>query len=306
MPIMTAIAAGIGAIVGLSKNQKRKDISLLNLQKSQWLWELEKENREKSLGIIEGNITAAALGATRNSREAAMQAFQAKAQGEVVAGTSGASAGTPFYKLDQDVRDNLVRLAEMEREKEIGLENAELQAKLTVKDYAAQDMQTEWALGAMEQEYQYTSSLLAAGISAVTGAFTGMQTWNNIQTMAINAGWIDPAKTVEPTVEAGVQPKADSLGSASPMPTPQLSPFSMPDPIAPPQELFAPTIEMNQQTIFGFEQKTVQSKQSMFSYYDPYSVGAFGGRVDLLGNKTALGKRITGLDMRPVLGYSIR
>lgn len=172
LPLILA-AAALGALGGGVANSTRGQNAEWNVAKQKWLAEQSKKNMERTRAIANGQLTMGALQTTAQEKDNAMAAFKAKSVGEVAAAASGAKGGTPFYLLEQNIRDNLDRVNNASILGRFQMGQAALQAGGSLTQGKVQEAQSMWALGEAEGELNYLASPLAGGVSMATGAFEG-------------------------------------------------------------------------------------------------------------------------------------
>lgn len=186
MSLLLIGSALAGAGMGLAQNAKRKSEAERNLLMSEALYDQTLAARQGQRSILEGQLTVGAMQNTANSREAAIAKAQGEASQRVALGQSGMSGGTPFYKLDQDIRDNTVKMSEMLYGQNVNFQGMVEQAKLQEGQGNMQLQQAIWGLQAADKELDYLSSPAAMILSAGTGALSGMSMMNSLNTAVVN------------------------------------------------------------------------------------------------------------------------
>lgn len=216
MSLLLIGSALAGAGMGLAQNAKRKSEAERNLLMSEALYDQTLAARKGQRSILEGQLTIGAMQNTANSREAAIAKAQGEASQRVALGQSGMSGGTPFYKLDQDIRDNTVKMSEMLYGQNVNFQGMVEQAKLQEGQGNMQLQQAIWGLQAADKELDYLSSPAAMILSAGTGALSGMSMMNSLNTAVVNMTGGTLEEGISGLFGGKAQPMASSFSEFQP------------------------------------------------------------------------------------------
>jgi hypothetical protein len=260
-PYVIAAAATIGGFMGLQAASKRNDEAFMATLREDTLWNLRKKQLGRGGELARGNLSMSALGASANNREAAMAANQQNSAGLAKVGVSGTIGGTAFYKLDQDIRDNATRLREQEAMSRGSVEKAVLAVQDQKDSGLIEEQQHIYRADDLAAEEEYTGSLWAAVMGAVTGAASGVSTAMGVEKGLFDMGFLSEPKSdvVDPkafdafplATPGGLQEDASSL--AAPPPGFQEDAY----PLAVPPPDFGSIVNMG--SVFSFQGDTPSS-----------------------------------------------
>jgi hypothetical protein len=186
-----AIAGGLAGVgFGLYQNQRAQNQAVQNSLRAEAMLDIADENRRKTRTILEGNLTGSAMQTSANNRELAKAEFQKKAMAEANLGVSGASGGTPFYKLDADIFESARKLEEAAMMGRIQNEGSRLNVGVGVKQGDAQLQDALWRFQDAKSEENYVTGGMAQFMAAATGALQGASVSMNIESTLRQTGII--------------------------------------------------------------------------------------------------------------------
>jgi len=170
----------VGAGLGLVQQGKRQTAAARQEMMARWTYEAYLKRNKSQKSILEGNLTAGAMGATSNNREAAIQAYQAESAGKLKAGLSGVSGGTPLFKVASDMALNRTRLAEMNQNVRLQYDAQIQGARASGQDIDMNLQNAMWGLQESVDQLNYVESPVAMAMSIGTGIASGASMANNI------------------------------------------------------------------------------------------------------------------------------
>jgi len=180
-----AAIGGISALLGQKKDSEKATRDLQDYEKYYGLLE---KRRIAAQSIQTGNIRLGALGANAENKAAAIEQFQTDAAQRNAAGNSGLSAGTPFYKLDNDIMERQMQVNDINAANRTKMGQNYNQALSTYIQGSMEDISARNNLTELADTAQYEGSFLAYALTGAGGAFAGAQTANSLMAMGVDSG----------------------------------------------------------------------------------------------------------------------
>jgi len=194
---LSIILAGVGGAVGGAggigsainrKNELDNQQRILGYQ-----YEAAQKQKEAQRAILEGNLSVGDIDSNAAKKRAAMEAAAAEGQARAVAGTSGASAGTPFYALDKQMFANQDTLNELDYKVAAG-------KGITQAQFSAGAISMDAQLGTMglqaaklSQDIDYAGSFMGFLMPTLSGAASGASAGLSVANTLIGAGFTTEA-----------------------------------------------------------------------------------------------------------------
>jgi hypothetical protein len=203
--ISAGVGGGIGGISGFKSSMDRVKQLMDDQRLLGWQYEATQKQKASQRSILEGNLSVGTLDTNTARKQAAIEAAVAEGQARAMAGTSGASGGTPFYALDKQMFENQDMLNQVDYKTSLHLGQSGKQLDAAMSEYNTR-------LGAMglqgatlNQDLNYALSTIGFLMPVFTGAASGASAGLGVANTLVGAGF---------TTEA-VNPKATSGYSQS-------------------------------------------------------------------------------------------
>jgi len=167
------LTAAVGAGYGVYQAGERERQTAREAFRADLMYQSTKKRAQAEEAMLQNRITIGAMDNTANNKASAISEYQNRSMQVAQAGVSGASSGTPFYRIDADAIQNRKIMADMETKGRLGLEGMGDQlesAKLanTAQISAAFDQYQDTAESAA-----YAASPFAYIMGGLTGALSG-------------------------------------------------------------------------------------------------------------------------------------
>lgn len=227
--LLTLGGMAAGGMAGLGAGQQRAQQSRTNFGFAEdYLDATLKSNRSKR-SILTGNLTLGAMGANQSAKANAVGAAAETSAQKASLGNTGLASGTPFYKLDQDIRDRSLQVMEAQKASQIQMAMQKDEATAGMAQLGLAEAQARQQLMAAGADLAYTSSPVALALSTATGAFAGGQMANSVMQAGVQSNLLSEdflgAKLFEPKAGIGTlfdpssAQKSMNWGPLTPMPS---------------------------------------------------------------------------------------
>lgn len=180
--IFEALTAIVGAGYGLSQAGERDRQAYRDSWRADLMYRSTKKRAQAEEAVLQNNLTIGAMDNTATNRDSAVAEYQNRSAQIAQAGVSGATSGTPFYRIDADAIQNRQRLSEIEDRGRMGLEGQALNLEATRLSNQVQIDVAQQNMVDSAESAAYASSPFAYIMGGLTGALSGASVGAGIST----------------------------------------------------------------------------------------------------------------------------
>jgi hypothetical protein len=194
---LSIILAGVGGAVGGAGGLGAAADRAKKLKDEQYLFGLQYEAAQKQRAaqqsILEGGLSVGTLDANAAKKQAAIEAAAAEGQARAIAGTSGASGGTPFYALDKQMFANQDMVNQVNYKSSMHLDQMGKQLDATMSEHDSR-LGILGIQGAnLAQDVNYANSFMGFLMPTLSGAASGASAGLSVANTLIGAGFTTEA-----------------------------------------------------------------------------------------------------------------
>jgi hypothetical protein len=184
---LMAVGSLVGGLSGNNAAQKRASEAAMQAGYAKDYLDSVKKRNIAQRNVLVGNLSMAALSTNAQNRNTAMEVEAANDAQRNAIGSSGLSGGTPFYKLDQDIRDRQMAVVEQNMANRLKMGTVYDEAIASMAGMALDEKKATYQYLTADAESKYSSSFMGMAMPTISGAMQGASTASSLMSMGVQS-----------------------------------------------------------------------------------------------------------------------